>query len=319
LVALFAWEKKMNKADFRKGLFALLCALAVGAPALAQDFDKVEIKTDKLADGIYMLTGAGGNIGLGVGDDAVYMIDDQYAPLTPKILAAVAKLTDKPVKFVINTHFHGDHSGGNENLGKTGSVIVAQDNVRKRMSVDSYIAAFDMKSPASPKIALPVVTFTESVSLHLNGEDIQVFYVPSAHTDGDSMVWFKNANILHMGDTFFNGFYPFIDLDSGGSLQGMVAAADRALKMVNDQTKIIPGHGPLGDKAALKAYRDMLVTVADRTKKAVAAHKTREQFLAGNPGAGLDDTWGKGFLKPQIFYTIAYKSYMKKDQADAKK
>ncbi len=301
----------MKKLNLREILASLLLAASLGAPAFAQDFDKVEIKTDKLADGIYMLTGAGGNIGLGVGDDAVYVIDDQYAPLTPKILAAIAKLSDKPVKFVINTHFHGDHTGGNENLGKTGSVIVAQDNVRKRMSADSYIAAFDMKTPASPKAALPVVTFTESVSLHLNGEDIQVFYVPNAHTDGDSMVWFKNANVLHMGDTFFNGFYPFIDTDSGGSVQGMIAAADRALKMVNDQTKIIPGHGPLADKAALKTYRDMLVAVGERVKKAVAAHQTREQFLAGNPGAGLDDAWGKGFLKPQVFYTIAYKSYMK--------
>lgn len=293
----------------RKIILAILCwGCLVAAPAMAQqDFDKVEIKTDKLADGVYMLTGSGGNIGLGVGDDAVFVIDDQYAPLTPKILAAIAKLTDKPVKFVLNTHWHGDHTGGNENLGKTGAVIVAHDNVRKRMSTDQFIAAFNMKSAAAPKVALPVITFADAVTLHLNGDDIYVFHVANAHTDGDAIIRFQKSNVVHMGDTFFNGMYPFIDTDTGGSIDGMIAAVDRVLPTIDDKTKVIPGHGPIADRAALAAYGVMLKTVRDRVLAEVRAGKTLEQTLAGKPGKGLDETWGKGFLKPEVFFGIVYK------------
>lgn len=292
----------------RKLLVAILCCGGLfAAPVLAQqDFDKVEIKTDKLADGVYMLTGSGGNIGLGFGDDTAFVIDDQYAPLTPKILAAIAKLTDKPVKFVLNTHWHGDHTGGNENLGKTGAIIVAQDNVRKRMSTEQFIAAFGQKTPASPKIALPVVTFTDSLNLHLNGEEIHVFHVANAHTDGDSIIVFHKANVVHMGDTYFNGFYPFIDLSTGGSIDGMIAAVDKVLPMIDDNTKVIPGHGPLGNKASLAAYGTMLKTVRERVYTGVRNGDTLEQVLASKPGRGLDDTWGKGFLKPEKFFEFMY-------------
>jgi cyclase len=291
----------------RKLLLAMLCLVWVGAAlAQGQDFDKVEIKTDKLADGVYMLTGSGGNIGLGVGDDAVFVIDDQYAPLTPKILAAIAGLTDKPVKFVLNTHWHGDHTGGNENLGKTGAVIVAHDNVRKRMSTDQFIAAFNMKAAASTHVALPVVTFADSVTLHLNGDDVFAFHVANAHTDGDIIIRFQKSNVVHMGDTFFNGMYPFIDRDTGGSVDGMIAAVDRVMRTIDDKTKVIPGHGPLGDRTALAAYGIMLKTTRERVLKGVRAGNSLEQVLAGKPGRGFDETWGKGFLKPDKFFELMY-------------
>jgi len=279
---------------------------AAGASA-QQDFSKVEVTSEKLAEGVYMLKGAGDNIGLSVGADAAFLIDDQYAPLTPKIKAAVAALTPKPVKFVLNTHWHGDHSGGNKDFGESGTLIVAHENVRKRMSTEQFIEAFGMKTPPSEPVALPVVTFADSVTFHLNGDEIQAFHVAPAHTDGDSVVQFRKANVLHGGDTFFNGMYPFIDLSSGGSVAGMIAAADRMLALANDATKIIPGHGPLATKADLKAYRDMLSTARDRVAALVKEGKPLEQVTAAKPLADLDAKWGQGFLKADPFVSILYK------------
>ncbi|HET6898115.1 MAG TPA: MBL fold metallo-hydrolase [Vicinamibacteria bacterium] len=287
---------------------SVVVLLGGAAGALAQqDFSKVEITSEKLAEGVYMLKGAGGNIGLSVGADAAFLVDDQYAPLTPKIKAAVAALTPKPVKFVLNTHWHGDHSGGNKDFGESGTLIVAHENVRKRMSTEQFIEAFGMKTPPSEPVALPVVTFADSVTFHLNGDEIQAFHVAPAHTDGDSVIHFRKANVLHGGDTFFNGMYPFIDLSSGGSVAGMIAAADRMLALANDTTKIIPGHGPLGTKADLKAYRDMLATARDRVAALVKAGKTLEQVTAAKPLADLDAKWGQGFLKADPFVSILYK------------
>ena len=288
-------------------LSVVMLAGAASAVFAQQDFSKVEITSEKLADGVYMLKGAGGNIGLSVGADAAFLIDDQYAPLTPKIKAAVAALTDKPVRFVLNTHWHGDHTGGNKDLGEAGTLIVAHENVRKRMSTDQFIEAFGSKVPASEPVALPVVTFNDSVTFHLNGDDIYAVHVAPAHTDGDSIVQFRKANVLHGGDTFFNGMYPFIDLSSGGSISGMIAAADRLLALAGDGTKIIPGHGPLATKADLKAYRDMLVTARDRVAALVKAGKTLEQTTAAKPLADLDAKWGQGFLKADPFVSILYK------------
>jgi glyoxylase-like metal-dependent hydrolase (beta-lactamase superfamily II) len=293
----------------RRGLsFSVVLLLGGSAAAFAQqDFSKVEVTSEKVAEGVYMLKGAGGNIGLSVGADAAFLIDDQYAPLTPKIKAAVAALTPKPVKFVLNTHWHGDHSGGNKDFGESGTLIVAHENVRKRMSTEQFIEAFGMKTPPSEPVALPVVTFADSVTFHLNGDEIQAFHVAPAHTDGDSVVQFRKANVLHGGDTFFNGMYPFIDLSSGGSVAGMIAAADRMLALANDATKIIPGHGPLATKADLKAYRDMLSTARDRVAALVKAGKTLEQATAARPLADLDAKWGQGFLKADPFVSILYK------------
>jgi glyoxylase-like metal-dependent hydrolase (beta-lactamase superfamily II) len=245
----------------------------------------------------------------------VLLVDDQYAPLTPKIKAAVAALTDKPIKFVLNTHWHGDHTGGNENLGTAGTLIVAHDNVRVRMSTEQFNTFFNRKTPAAPKAALPTVTFNESVRFHLNGEEIHAFHVPPAHTDGDSIVHFVKANTLHMGDTFFNGLYPFIDVGSGGGIEGMIAAADQLLAMVKDDTRIIPGHGPLARKADLKAFRDMLAGVRDKALPLVQAGKTEQEFVAAKPTAAFDAKWGGGFMKPDQFATLVYADLSRKKPA----
>lgn len=280
---------------------ALLLSTAVALPATAQNYDKVEIKTEKLSPTTYVLFGAGGNIGLSVGDDAVFVIDDQFAPLTPKISAAIKALTDKPVKFLMNTHWHGDHTGGNENFSKLGVLIVAHENVRKRLSTDQFIEYMRSKVEAQPKAALPVVTFAQDVTFYLNGDEIKAFHVPNAHTDGDSIIHFKNSNVIHMGDTYFNGFYPFIDTSSGGTAAGVVAAADRVLAIADDKTRIIPGHGPVSNKAELKAYRDMVATISGRVAALVKQGKKLDEIVAAKPTAEFDERWGKGFIPPPKF------------------
>ncbi|MBI3577810.1 MAG: MBL fold metallo-hydrolase [Ignavibacteriales bacterium] len=277
-----------------------------------QDLSKVEIQNNKLSDNIYMLVGAGGNIGVCVGDDGVFVIDDQFAPLTEKIKAAVAAITPKPVKFVINTHWHGDHVGGNENMGKGGAIIVAHDNVRKRMSAEQVNDFFKRTIPASPKDALPVITFTDATTFYQNGEEINVFHVRPAHTDGDAMIYFRKANVLHMGDTFFVGYYPIIDIGSGGSIDGMIAASDKALSVVNEKTKIIPGHGSLSDMAGLRKYRTMLATVRERVKKLIDAGKMFEEVKAAKPLADYDEEIDRNFVKPELFLQMVYTSLTRK-------
>ena len=283
-------------------------------PALAQDFSKVEIRTEKLSDTVYMLVGAGGNLGLSVGEDAVFLVDDQFAPLTPKIEAAIAKITAKPVKFVLNTHWHGDHTGGNENLGKAGALIVAHENVRKRMSVENFIEFLGMKTQPDPRIALPVVTFTTDVTFHLNGDEIFAQHAPRAHTDGDAIVHFRKSDVVHMGDIMFNKLYPFIDTSTGGTVEGVIAATDRTLKEVSERTRIIPGHGPLANRADLQAYRDMLVTISGRIRDQLRARRTLEQVQASKPTAEFDAAWGQGFLKPDKFVEMLSRTMEKRVQ-----
>ena len=286
-------------------LIALALAAATFGPQAhaQQDFSKVEIQAHKLGDSTYMLTGAGGNIGLSVGEDAVFVIDDQFAPLAAKIKAAIARITAKPVQFVLNTHFHFDHTGGNEAFGKDGALIVAHDNVRRRMSRDQLISLVNTSSPqpASPKVALPVITVAGELTFHINGEEVHAFHVPRAHTDGDLVVHFRKSDVVHMGDTYFNGFYPFIDVSSGGTADGLVAAADRVLALATDKTKIIPGHGPLASKADLQAYRDLLATVAQRIKDLRRDGKSDAEIRAARPAADFDARYGNGFIKPEVF------------------
>ena len=286
-------------------MLSAMLLLAAAAHA-QQDFSKVEVKSQQVAGNIYMLTGAGGNIGALVGDDGILIIDDQYAPLSPKIHEALAKLSPKPVKFLVNTHYHGDHTGGNEIFGGEGAIIVAQDNVRKRLSEKQVIELFKMENPPMPKAGLPVVTFTEDIGLHINGEDLHVFHVPNAHTDGDSLIYFSKSNVLHTGDTLFNGFYPFIDVGGGGSINGMIAANDKVLGMINDDTKLIPGHGPLATPKDLRAFRDMLATLRDNVAKLIKEGKSADEVVAAQPSKDLDPVWGKGFLKPEQFVRIVY-------------
>jgi len=260
--------------------------------AHAQDFENVEIKTIPVAKGIYMLIGSGGNIGVSVGEDGVFLVDDQFAPLNKKITDAVAKISDAPIRFVLNTHWHADHTGGNELMGEAGVLIVAHDNVRKRLSSEQFMEFFNRTVPPSPQDALPVVTFNDTVTFHLNCEETYAFHVAPAHTDGDSVVFFRNANVIHMGDTYFAGRFPFIDLSSGGGINGVIAAIDRVLEMTNEETKIIPGHGPLSNPRQLRDYKNMLVTMRDRITKQINSGKTMEEVLAAKPTAGFEDYQG---------------------------
>jgi glyoxylase-like metal-dependent hydrolase (beta-lactamase superfamily II) len=289
-----------------KFIFVAILVLSLFAVTSAQDLSEVEISTTQVSDNIYMLQGAGGNIGICVGDDGVFMIDDQFAPLNEKIMAAVSAVSDKPVKFLLNTHWHGDHTGGNEPFGKSGSVIVAHDNVRKYLTEDQFIEFFNMTTPASSKDGLPVVTFSDAVTFHFNNEEIYAYHVEPSHTDGDAVVHFKNANVVHAGDIYFNGTYPFIDIDHGGSINGMIRVGKRLLDIIGDETKIISGHGNLGDKADFEKYIKMLTTIRDRVRSLVDEGKTFEEVLAAKPSAEFDETYST-FINAEGFLSIVYK------------
>ena len=299
------------QARWSQSLYFLVFAFLSPASFAQSDYSRVQIKTEKLSDTTYMLTGAGGNLGVSVGKDAVFVVDDQFAPLTPKIKAAIAKLSRKPVKFVLNTHWHFDHTGGNENFGKAGALIVAHENVRKRMSSEQLIEFLGMPIKPSPDQALPIVTFTTDATFHLNGDEVHVFHVANAHTDGDAIVQFRKSNVIHLGDVFFNKLYPFIDTSSGGTIDGMIAAADTVLALANDDTKLIPGHGPLATKDDLRNYRDMLSTIAGRVKTQIKDGKTLGDIIASKPTVEFDEAWGKGFIRPNKFVEMLWRNLPK--------
>lgn len=253
-------------------LIVLLLLLPMVSIAQRQE---VKIKTQKLTDNLYMLVGQGGNIGLFVGNEGVFMIDDQFAPLTPKILTAIKSVTDQSVNYLVNTHWHGDHTGGNANMQKEGAVIVSHENVRKRMSVDQIV--WGKKRPAAPKEALPVITFTKDMMFYLNGEDILVSHIHNAHTDGDALVYFTKSNVLHTGDAYFQGKFPYIDLASGGSIDGYIAGIQKMIMLSDDNTKIIPGHGKVSSKKELKAYLAMLKALKSRVANAIAKGRSLEE------------------------------------------
>ena len=280
------------------------CLLLAPAQSLAQQPPPVPVRVEQLAPGVAVLFGRGGNIGLSYGADGNILIDDQYAPMTENIAAAVRGLDPDPIRFVINTHWHGDHTGGNENLGRTGTVIVAHDNVRLRMTMEQMVRG--ERVALSPSGALPVITFSENLTFHLNGDDIRAVHVEHAHTDGDSLIYWSRANVLHMGDTWFNGMLPFIDLDSGGSIDGAIAAVERGLALANDQTRIIPGHGRVGSRADLAAYRDMLRSVRDQVARAIRARRTLAQIQA----LRIADRYGtpNAFISPESFIDTIHRS-----------
>lgn len=291
----------------------MLVSTAAFAASPMGDPSKVTLKTTPVAGSVSMIEGAdgfaGGNVGVSVGDDGVFIIDDELLPMTPKLKVALAALSKKPVRFVINTHWHMDHTGGNGGLAAAGAIVVAHDNVRKRLSVDQFMEMMGQKKtiPASPPAALPVVTFGEDITLHLNGDEVHVFHVPPAHTDGDAIVHFKKANVVHAGDTFVSS-YPFVDISSGGQFEGFITAAERLLAICDDGTKIIPGHGPVMGRADLQAWRDMLVQVRDRVGKLVAGKKTLEQIKAAKPTAEFDARWGQGYIKADDLVEAVYRT-----------
>lgn len=268
---------------------------------------KAQVNTHDVVDNIYMLTGPGGNIAVSIGEDGVFIIDDLYARNYEQVSAAIAKLTDQQVRFVINTHWHADHSGGNELFAvKQNSTILAHDNVRKTMAEPQMIRYFKSLRPASPAKALPVITYSKTMTLHFNGQDVVLIHVPNAHTDGDSVVFFPQANVIHMGDTFVNGSYPFIDQEHGGSIRGIIEAANKVLKIVTAKTKIIPGHGGIANIQDLTDYRDMLVEVEKRIQKLVDEQLTLAEIIAKDPLKDLNPVWGQGFMKSELFLTILF-------------
>ncbi|WP_299003260.1 MBL fold metallo-hydrolase [uncultured Tenacibaculum sp.] len=239
-----------------KALQLILIILFFNSLNLLSQEKEVKITTEKLTDRVYVLKGQGGNIGLFIGDNSVFMIDDQFAPLSKKIQAAIKKITDKPVTYLINTHWHGDHTGGNANFQKEGAIIVSHENVRKRMSVDQVVRG--EKRPASPKEALPVITFSEDMQFYMDEEPVLVTHIHNAHTDGDVLVYFVNSNVLHVGDAYFQGKFPYIDIDSGGSIDGYIKGIKTIMRITDANTKIIPGHGNVTTKEELKEYLQML-------------------------------------------------------------
>jgi cyclase len=279
-----------------------------GAYSATQDFANIQIQTEKVADNVFMLIGAGGNLGVSAGKDCVFIIDTSYAPLTNKIKAAIATVSGKSIQYVVNTHGHQDHTGGNENFVKEGAVVVAHENVRKRLSTEQFIEFLKKTIPPLPESALPVITFSQDLTFHLNGNEIFVFHIERAHTDGDAIIHFKKSNVIHMGDIYFNGMYPFIDLSAGGSINGMISAVKRVLLLCDRNTKVIPGHGHLSDKAELEEYLKMLVAVRDRITREIKAGKPLDTVIASQPTRDLDPAWGKGFLKPEQFVKIVYDS-----------
>ena len=278
-------------------LVVAFLGLAGGAALLGgQDPAEVEIRIHPVAGSVSYLEGQGGNIGVSVGEDGVFIVDDQFAPLTDRILAAIAAITDEPVRFVFNTHWHGDHTGGNENMGEAGALIVAHDNVRQRMSTDQVLERIGRPvstTPASPEGALPVVTFSEDVSFHINGGRLHAFHVSNAHTDGDAIVHFVDANVVHMGDTFFRGRFPFIDTASGGSIDGLIAAVGDALAVMDPDTRIIPGHGDLSTRADLQAYGDALKAMRGAVAALMNQGLSLEEIQERRPIRAQAQAWGQ--------------------------
>ncbi|MEO9463026.1 MAG: MBL fold metallo-hydrolase [Marinomonas sp.] len=284
--------------------FALGLLLATDASA-QNDFEKVEIKTEEIAPGIAVLFGAGGNIGVSHGEDATTIIDDQFAPLSGKIEAAIAELGAKPVKYVINTHWHYDHTGGNEHFGKTGATIFAHDNVRVRMASGGMAGGTD--TPPAPKDALPVVTFERGVTMHLNGDTIDVIFLGGGHTDGDSIVRWREKNVVHMGDLYFKiPGWPFVDTQSGGDVEHLLFSIDSAISMMDGNTRVIPGHGPMSNRAELIAYRNVVGEAVTRIKALKNSGTSLEEAIAAKPLDSFER--GEGFISGDAFVGAVWRS-----------
>jgi cyclase len=288
--------KKITLSHF----FVLLASAAFAQ----QNFDTVKVVSQKLTDNIYMLKGEGGNIGVLVGKDGTLMIDDQFAPLSNKINGAIKTISPEEIKFLINTHVHGDHSGGNENFKRMGVTVVAHDLVRERMTKERVNKALNRVTPPRDKDALPVITFSDKLNFHLNDEEIELIHLDNGHTDGDVMVRFKNANVFHMGDAFVRYGYPFIDVSSGGSFTGFLTSLDKSLALMNDSSKIIPGHGELATKNDVKIFRDKLVDIRDQVLAAFKKGKKVEDIPALGITDKYDAEWGNGFLKGKDFVLL---------------
>jgi cyclase len=292
---------------------SVLLFLALLASAQEQDFSKVQIKVTKVSGNIYMLEGAGGNIAASVGDDGIVIVDDQYAPLADKIAAALKNIgvTDKPVRYVINTHYHGDHTGGNAPFANQGATVIAQDNVRKRMQTGGKAGnggSVVMDVQPAEKGALPIITFDHDVTVHLNGEDIRALHFPAGHTDGDSIIFFPKANVVHMGDDFVRYGFPFIDVASGGSVQGMIAACEKVIPMLPPDVKVIPGHGQLSNLDEVRDYIQMLKGTTAAVEAALKKGSTLDQMKKDKVLAAWDKKYASKFITQDVFIETLYNS-----------
>jgi cyclase len=290
---------------------------AAAAVAPQPDFSKVEIKATDVFNKTYLLEGQGGNIKVAIGSDGIIVVDIQFAPLHDKIKAAISTISSQPIKYLINTHFHGDHTGGNEPFAKDGATVVAEVHVKTRLAGGTTNGLTGVKSPPASEAALPAKTYTGQFKIRMLGRVADLKHIANAHTDGDTYVWFKTANVLATGDTFTNGRYPNIDFANGGNIKGMIAATDAYLKLVDDKTRMVPGHGPIADKAALVAYRTMLITARDRMAKLVRDGKSEDDVLAAKPFADLDAKWAPSEQASKNFIRVVYHSLA--DKSDEKK
>tara|TARA_R110002049_G_scaffold24588_17_gene87035 strand:- start:3719 stop:4597 length:879 start_codon:yes stop_codon:yes gene_type:complete len=291
-----------------KNLKLSLLILFITISSYAQQ-NEVKIIPIKITENIYMLKGQGGNIGLFIGEDGVFMIDDQFAPLSSKILATIKDITNKPIKYLVNSHWHGDHTGGNENFQKEGALILAHENVRKRMSLPKIVRGKTKK--ALPKEALPVISFSDNIMLHINNEDVLVSHVHNAHTDGDAIIYFTSSNVIHMGDTYFQGKFPYIDLSSGGNINGVISAAEKVILLSDNETKIIPGHGNISNKKELIAFKNMLVELRTNIQSEIDNKKPLEEVVL-NEALTSNYSSYSGWINEEKIITAIYKSLLKK-------
>jgi glyoxylase-like metal-dependent hydrolase (beta-lactamase superfamily II) len=269
---------------------SVLVALMSNAPAQ----NDVEISVQRLSETIFVLFGAGGNVAISAGHDGVFIVDDQFAEHGDAIVGAIGELSDQPIRFIINTHWHFDHTDGNKYFGDTESIIIAHENARQRLLTGGTIRVINSYTPPAPVEALPVVTFSKSLSLHLNGEEAQVIYLEPGHTDGDAIVFFKGSNVMHAGDVIRNGMYPFADLDSGGTINGMIDAVDEILAIIDEETKVIPGHGPISDRGDVLEYKEMCIVLRDRVAQMKKNGLTLEEVIASRPTTEFDEKWNEG-------------------------
>ncbi len=298
---------------FAFGLLLLLTLTIIIVNDVSAQDENVTINTTKLTDSIYMLKGSGGNIVVSVGQDGVFMVDDQFAPLTKKIKEAISKITDQPVKFIINTHWHPDHTGGNENFGELGAIIVSHDNVRKRLSTEQFSEFFNRTVPPLPEKGLPIVTFSDNMTVYQNGDEIKIIHVDNGHTDGDSIAYFTKNNVIHVGDDFNDISYPFIDISSGGSIDGLISSLETISSIINDETKVVSGHSEVSNKTKVNDFTNMLKDVREKISQMIKDGKSLEEIIASQPTSKYDQIYyDHTSRQPEGLVTFIYQSLTKK-------